>query len=213
MSSLTLFVGIAVAKDTLDSAGRPTAETWQVAKETASMNARVAQLETRAPALVMLEAPGGFAGPRRAALAVPRVPVVRANPRQVRALAQAIEILAKTARMAARGLAHFAAAVQPVPRPLPEAAPQELRAWLLRRRPGVAMLTAERQRLGRGPPRLHQAIQQPIAWWEGPLRSLDDDLTQASQRSAVGHAPEALLPSIAGVGPVRARPLRGQEPA
>ena len=33
MSSLTLFVGIDVAKETLDVAVRPTAETWQVANE------------------------------------------------------------------------------------------------------------------------------------------------------------------------------------
>ena len=63
MSSLTLFVGIAVAQDTLDIAVRPTAETWQVANETASLNALVAQLETMAPALVRLEAPGAAKAP------------------------------------------------------------------------------------------------------------------------------------------------------
>jgi transposase len=122
MSSLTLVVGSDGAKDTRDVAVRPTAETWQVAKETASINALVPQLETRAPALVILEATGGFDGPLLAALAVTRVPVGRANPRQVRAFAQAVGILAKTDRIDARVLAHFAEAVKPVPRPLPEAA-------------------------------------------------------------------------------------------
>jgi transposase len=212
MSSLTLFVGIDVAKDTLDVAVRPTAETWQVANEAASMSALVAQLETLAPALVMLEATGGFEGPLLAALAVTRVPVVRANPRQVRAFAQAIGILAQTDRLDARVLAHFAEAVRPVPRPLPDAATQELRALLLRRRQVVDMLTAERNRLGTVPPRIHQAIQQHIAWLEGQLRSLDDDLTQAIQRSAVGQATEAILQSIPGVGPVLSRTLLGQVP-
>ena len=212
MSSLTLFVGIDVAKDTLDIAVRPTAETWQVANETTGMSTLVAQLETMAPALVILEATGGFEGPLLAALAVTRVPVVRANPRQVRAFAQAIGILAKTDRIDARVLAHFAEAVQPVPRPLPEAATQELRALLLRRRQVVDMLTAERNRLGTVPPRIHQAIQQHIAWLEGQLSSLDDDLPQASQRSAVGHATEAILHSMPGVGPVLSRTLLGQVP-
>jgi transposase len=209
MSSLTLFVGIAVAQDPLDIAVRPTAETWQVANETASLNALVAQLETMAPALVMLEAPGGFEGPLLAALAVTRVPVGRANPRQVRAFAQASGLLAKTDRIDARVLAHFAAAVKPVPRPLPDAATQELRAVLLRRRPVVDRLTAERNRLGMVPPRIHQALQQPIAWLEGQLSSLDDDLTQAIQRSAVGQAPEAILHRMPGVGPVLSRTLLG----
>jgi hypothetical protein len=42
MSSLTLFVGIDVVKETLDVAVRPTAETWQVANEVAEINTLVA---------------------------------------------------------------------------------------------------------------------------------------------------------------------------
>ena len=212
MSSLTLFVGIDVAQDTLDVAVRPTAETWQVANETVRMSALVAQRETMAPALVILAATGGFEGPLLAALAVTRVPVVRANPRQVRACAQARGILANTDRLDARVLAHCAAAVQPVPRPLPDAATQELRALLLRRRPVVDRLTAERNRLGTVPPRIQQAMQPHIAWLEGQRSSLDDDLTQAIQRSAVGQATEAILQSMPGVGPVLARTMRGQVP-
>jgi transposase len=213
MSLLTLFVGIDVSKDTLDVAGRPTAETWQVAPATVALSALVAQLETLAPALVMLEATGGFEGPLLAALAVTRGPVVRATPRQVRAFAQAVGLLAKTERIDARVLAHFAEAVKPVPRPLPDAAPQELRALLLRRRQVVDRLTAARNRLGTVPPRIHQAIQQHIAWLEGPLSSLDDDLPQALQRSAVGQAPETILQSMPGVGPGLSRTLLGQVPA
>jgi hypothetical protein len=67
MSSLTLFVGLDVAQDTLDVAGRPTAETWQVAKEAAESTTLVAPWEAMAPALVVLEAMGGFEGPLRAA--------------------------------------------------------------------------------------------------------------------------------------------------
>src|SRR5215475_10711153 len=114
MSSLTLFVGIAVSKDTLAIAVRPTAETWQVAKEAAEISTLVAQLEAMAPALVVLEATGGFEGHLRAALAIAAVPVVRAHPRQVRACAHAVGLVAKTDRIDARVLAHCAEAVTPV---------------------------------------------------------------------------------------------------
>src|SRR5262249_9600748 len=190
MASLTLLVGIDVAKDTLDVVVRPTAETWQVGNEAVGINALVAQLATMAPALVVLEATGGFEGPLLAALAVAAVPVVRANPRQVRAFAQAIGILAKTDRIDARVLAHFAEAVTPVPRALPHSATQEVRAVLLRRRQVVDMLTAARNRLGTVPARIHHAIQQHIAWWEGQLTSRDADLTHMIQWSAVGQATE-----------------------
>src|SRR5262249_6381261 len=213
MASLTLFVGIDVAKDTLDVAVRPTAETWQVDNEAVGINALVAQLATWPLALGVLEATGGFEGPLLAALAVAAVPVVRANPRQVRAFAQALGILAKTDRIDARVLAHFAEAVKPVPRALPDAATQELRAVLLRRRQVVDMLTAELNRLRTVRARIHNAIQQHIAWLEGQLTSLDDDLTHMIQRSAVGQATEAVLQSIPGVGPVLARTLLAQVPA
>jgi len=212
MSSLTLFVGIDVSKDTLDVAVRPTAETWQVANEAAGISTLVTQLASMAPALVVLEATGGFAGPLLAAFAVAAIPVVRANPRQVRACAQAVGILAKTDRIDARVLAHCAEAVTPVPRALPDAATQELRALLLRRRQVVNMLTAERNRLGTVPTRMHQAIQQHIMWLEEQLTSLDDDLTHTIQQSAVGQATEAVLQSIPGVGPVLSRTLLGQVP-
>jgi transposase len=200
MSALTLFVGIAVAKETRDLAGRPTAEPWQVAHAAAGSNALVAQGEAIAPALVVREAPGGFAGPLRAAWAGAAVPVGRAHPRPGRAFAQAGGSLANTARLDARGLAHCAAAGNPGPRALPEAATQARRALLRRRRPVGERLTAERPRLGTVPPRLHQAIQQHMAWWAGPLRSLADDWTQALQQSAGGQATEAVLQSLAGGG-------------
>ena len=193
MSSLTLFVGIDVSKDTLDVAVRPTAETWQVANETADIGTLVAQLEARAPALVVLEATGGFERPLLAALAVATIPVVRAHPRQVRAFAQARGILATTARMDARVLAHLAEAVKPVPRALPDAATQELRAVLLRRRQVVDMLTAERNRLGTVPARIHQAIQQHIAWLEGQLPAFSANIPP-------GHARETGRKSLPGAG-------------
>jgi transposase len=212
MSPVALFVGIDVAKDTLDIAVRPTAETWQVPNDTTGLSALVERLQALAPALVVLEATGGFEGPLLAALAVAALPVVRANPRQVRAFAQAVGILAKTDRLDAGGLAYFAEAVKPVPRALPDAATQELAALLVRRRQIIEMLTAERNRLGTAPPRIEEAIQEHITWLEGQRRGLDDDLTNALQRSAVGQAKEAVLRSIPGVGPVLSRTLLGQVP-
>jgi transposase len=212
MSPGTLCVGIDVAKDTLDVAVRPTAETWQVLNDAEGISVLVERLQALAPTLVILEATGGFEGPLLAALAVAALPVVRANPRQGRAFAQAVGILAKTDRLDAGVLAHFAEAVKPVPRPLPDAATQELAALLVRRRHVVDMLTAERNRLGSAPPRIHEAIAQHITWLESQRSRLDDDLTRAIQQSAVGQAKEAVLRSIPGVGPVLSRTMVGQVP-
>lgn len=212
MPALPLFVGIDVAKDTLDVAVRPTAETWTVGNDEAGIAALVTHVQTLAPTLVVLEATGGFQAALTAALAAAGLPVVVVNPRQVRAFAHATGILAKTDRIDARVIAHFADAVRPTPRPLPDAATQDLRALLLRRRQLIEMVTAERTRLASAPARIHEEIRQHRAWLADRLVGLDTDLTQTIQASAVWRAKEDLLQSVPGVGPVLSRTLVAQVP-
>ena len=206
MSSRTVFVGMDGSQDTLDVAMRPTAEPWQVAHEAAERSPRVAQLEAMAPALVVLDATGGFAGPLLAALAVAAVPVVRATPRQGRACAPAVGRLATTARMDARVLAHFAAAGKPVPRPLPEAAPQELRAVLRRRRPVVERLTAERHRLGMAPPACTRRVSHTARGWKGTARQPGGrpDPGEPAERRRAGHRGGPAKPARCGAGALAA---------
>jgi transposase len=109
-------------------------------------------------------------------------------------------------------LAHFAEAVRPTPRPLPEAQADELRAWLARRRQLVAMRTAEQNRLGSAPTRLQTDIQAHIIWLHTRLAALDDDLDPTLRASPVWRAREELLRSVPGIGPVCTRTLRLELP-
>ena len=70
--------------------------------------------------LVVLEASGGYEGVVAAALAAAGLPVAIVNPRQVRKFAGAIGRLAKTDAIDAAVIAHFAEAVRPAARPLPD---------------------------------------------------------------------------------------------
>ena len=212
MSPQPCFVGIDVAQATLDLAVRPTAETWQVANDETGITALVPRLQALAPTLMVLEATGGYHGPVTTALATAGLPVVVVNPRQVRAFAQAVGILAKTDRIDARVIAHFADAVRPAPRSLPDAATQELQALVLRRRQLLAMLTAERNRLGTAPARIQEAIQRHITWLAQQLTGLDNDLTQAIQASPVSQETADVLRSIPGVGPVLSQTMLAQVP-
>jgi transposase len=207
-----LFVGIDVAKATLDIAVRPTAETWSASNDATGLDALVTCLEALAPTLIVLEATGGYQGPLVAALAAAALPVVVVNPRHIRAFAQAVGILAKTDRLDARVMAHVAEAVKPAPRPLPEAETQELRALLVRRRPLVAMVSAERARLDTAPPGIQEASQAHIAWLTTEITGRDDALTHASQTHPEWQAKDAVWQSMPGVGPVLARTMLGQVP-
>jgi transposase len=99
-----------------------------------------------------------------AALATAGVPVVGVNPRQARDFAKAIGQLATTDALDAAVLAHFAEAVRPTPRPLPDAATQDLRALLVRRRQLVDRMTAERTRHPRAPGAIQPAIAAHLTW-------------------------------------------------
>ncbi len=121
MDTAPCFVGVDVAKARLDIAVRPGDDFWRLANDAAGAAALVARLHELQPALVVLEATGGDERPLVAALAAAGLPVAVVNPRQVRDFARATGRLAKTDALDARTLAHFAEAVQPPARPVPEA--------------------------------------------------------------------------------------------
>src|SRR5947209_19829941 len=194
-----LFVGIDVAKATLDIAVRPTAETWSASNDATGIDALVLRLGAWAPTLIVLEATGGSQGPLVAALVAAALPVVVVNPRHIRAFAQAVGILAKTDRIDARVIAHFAEAVKPAPRPLPDAETQELRALLVRRRQLVEMVSAERARLDTAPRRIQDASESHLAWLTTRSAGPGAGLTRDRQTHPAGHAVDPVSPRIPGV--------------
>jgi transposase len=184
-----------------------------VSNEDASIAALVAQLQAVAPTLIVLEATGGYQRAVVAALAAGGLPVVVANPRQTRDFAKATGQLAKTDALDARALAHFAEAVRPSPRPLPDAQTEDLRALLTRRRQLVAMRTAELNRLGSAPAPVQADLQAHITWLDQRLATLDDTLDTTLRASPVWRERETLYRSVPGIGPVSARTLLLDLPA
>src|SRR5215210_3126129 len=124
------FVGIDVAKDTLDLCTLPAGQTARVPNTDDGHRALVAGFRDRPPALIALEATGGYQAPLVAALAAAGLPVVVANPRQVRSFAKALGLLAKTDRIDARVLAAFADKARPEPRPVPTPGQEAVRELL-----------------------------------------------------------------------------------
>jgi transposase len=171
-------VGIDVAKDRLDVAVRPSGELFVVERNAAGMEQLTARLGVLKPRLVALEATGGFETVAAAALAAAGLPVVIVNPAQVRAFAKAIGQRAKTDPIDAAVIAHFAEAIAPEPRPLPDEATQLLADLVARRRQIIAMIGAERQREKRARAKsLKQSIARLIKALAKELTSVDTDIT------------------------------------
>ena len=122
-----------VAKAQRDMALRPTGEHWAVPHEDARRAPLVAPRQAVCPALIGLEATGGYQRAVVAALVAAGLPVVVVNPRQARDFAKATGQRATPEALDARALAQFADAVRPPPRPLPDTPTEARRALLARR--------------------------------------------------------------------------------
>ncbi len=164
------------------------------------------------PVLVVLEATGGIELPVVASLGASGVPVAVVNPRQARDFGKATGKLAKTDVLDAKMLAHFAAAVHPEPKALPDATAQGFAAILARRRQLVEMLVAEKNRSRTAIKPVRERIRKHISWLKQELDSTDKDLDQAVRGSPLWREKDDLLKSVPGVGPVLSSTLLGQLP-
>src|SRR5262249_33933089 len=164
--------------------------------------------------LIVLEAPGGLERRAVAALAGAGLPVVAVNPRQVRDFAKAVGRLAKTDAIDAGVLALFAERIRPQQRPLRDEETQELEALVVRRRQGVDMITAEKNRLSAARPskRVRTTIGKTINWLQKQLEEIDADLDSSVRGSPAWREKEDLLRSVPGVGKVLSRTLLSLAP-
>lgn len=207
-----LYVGIDVAKAHLDIALRPHTASWRVVNDAAGIAHLIARLDALHPALIVLEATGGYERPLVVALTAAALPVAVVNPRQVRDFAKATGKLAKTDALDAAVLAHFADAVRPAPRPVSDADTHALAAVLVRRRQLVAMRTAEQNRHHTALLPMQQRIAVHLAWLEAELDDLDKELVRVVQSDPVWREHAALLRGVPGVGPVLTTTLLAELP-
>lgn len=205
-------VGIDVSKDHVDVHIRPEATAFRSGTDPTALAALVTRLLEARPERIVLEATGGYEAPLVAALAAAGLPVVVVNPRQARRFAEATGRLAKTDALDAAALAHFAEAIRPDVRPLPDEATAALAALVARRRQLIDMRTAELNRLGLAPAGLARGIREHVAWLDRQLSRLDADLAAAIQASPVWRAKDDLLRGVPGIGPVVSRTLLGELP-
>jgi transposase len=212
-SSAPSFVGIDVSKDRLDVSPRPSGEAFAVPRDGEGLERLTERLRTLAPALVVLEATGGFEITVAAALAGAGLPLAVVNPRQIRAFARALGRLAKTDRLDAEAIALFAERVRPAPRPVPAADARALAELVARRRQVVGMIGTERnrQRQARSP-RVRRTLEATLATLQAQLAELDREIDATLRGSPAWREAEDLLTSVPGVGGITARTLIAELP-
>lgn len=200
----SVFIGIDVSSQTLEVASSGQAKTWQVANDTDGIEQLVSQATALAPALVVLEATGGYEFEAACALQAAGLPVAVVNPRTARDFARAMGALAKTDALDARMLAAFARVLHQHPererfvKPLADTELQQLQALVLRRRQLVQMLTSERQRIRLTHAAARPSIERVIEFLK---QELGDSEAQVAGHVQRHHAELAqALASVPGIG-------------
>ena len=207
-----IFVGIDVSKAWLDVAVHEAEEAFRVGNEEAGIASLVKRLKKWKPTLVVLEPTGGFEMLVVAELSHASLPVVVVNAKRIRDFARATGRLAKTDKLDAKVLAHFAAAVRPAVRGLPTEEEEQLTAVLTRRRQILDMLTVEKNRLVTVRANMRAELQEHIHWLSQRLRQLDKEMEAFVKGTPAWKEKDALLQSVPGVGPVTSATLMGMLP-
>ena len=202
------FVGIDVSKDRLDIHVRPSGRAFAVARDGTGLDQLVDDLRHLAPALIVLEATGGFELTVAAALAGAALPLAVVNPRQIRDFARATGRLAKTDALDAQVIALFAERIRPEPRPIASADRQILAELIARRRQVVEMIGMETNRLHQARnPRVQRMLRATLKTLKAQLAELDRDIDDTIKRSPAWRAADDLLTSVPGVGDVTSHTL------
>lgn len=207
-----IFVGIDVSKKWLDVAVHEPAEGFRVSNDESGIASLVKSLKKLKPRLIVVEATGGFEMLVVAELSQAGLPVAVVNAKRVRDFAKATGQIAKTDKLDARVLAHFAAAVRPTVRSLRTDEEEQLTALLTRRRQVLEMLTIEKNRLVTVRAKMRADIEAHIRWLSKSLKELDKEMEEFVENSPIWKEKDALLQSVPGVGPVTSATMLGMLP-
>jgi transposase len=191
------YVGIDIAKRSFTICIEPEGWLQTLANSPSGHQQLVALLRERAPDKILLEASGGYERSLYRALHQAGLPVVRVQPRRIRALARALGLLAKTDPLDAALLARAARLLEAPVRPLPAPQVEALRALVDLRQQLVGQRDDHRRRLQQAiSPTVSAVLEHLIQVLQTEIRALDGQLQLAIQS-----LPAPLQPAP-GLGPV-----------
>lgn len=202
-----VFVGIDVGKDVLFVAVRPLGMNLEIANREDGIAVLVKRLRFLRPTLVVMEATAGYETPVAVAIYRAGIPVVVSNPRLVRSFARATGRLAKTDKIDAGVIAHFAELIRPEPRRMEDPDEERLGRLVKRRKQLLRMIVMEKNRVAKGVPEVRKEIQKHLDWLVKDLERIDQALNDFIQSSPIWSAKNDLLQSVPGIGKIGAQAI------
>ena len=206
------FIGVDVSQDHLDVHVRPATLRRRFANTAAGIAELVAFVRPHAAERIVFESTGPYQKAAVGALLAEGLPAVVVNARQVRDFAKAMNYLAKTDKIDASVIAHFAEVATTTVRPLEPQEIRDLRELHDRRGQLVHMLAMEKNQrhsamVAQASARVLKSIDKHVAYLEAQIRELERRLDQLIEGSAAFRARHEILRTLTGIGPQVSRTL------
>lgn len=213
MHRVTHFVGIDIAKHTLEVAVRPTNQQLSLAYDDAGLQQLLRTLPEPETCVIVVEATGGYQRRVVAELSSAGHFVAVVNPRQVHDFARAHNILAKTDAIDARIIARFAEEVELRLVSKWAGKHEELAQLVTRRRQLVELRTSEKNRretITSKP--VKKSVQHVIDVLTKEITRIDKQLLAAVESDDDWNQTAEIVSSVPGVGPVVSATLVAELP-
>ena len=213
MDGVTQFVGIDVAKATLESIVLPSKTKVSCGNDPVGIAKLIEKLGLPEQCLVVVEATGGYERLVVSMLIEAGFQVAVVNPRQARDFARGFGKLAKTDPLDALHLALFAQHVQPRPVEKTSKKQRELDELVTRRRQLVELKKMEKNRLELlASKRAIKSIKQTVALFEKQIKQIEKDIASLVESDDDWRNRSNLLGKIPCIGPVTIATLIAELP-
>lgn len=206
-------IGIDVSKDSFDVFIHETSLHKKFEMNKGHIRKAMSWLKKHKPILIVLEATGGYERTLVAELATAKLPVVVSNPRQIRDFAKATGKLAKTDKIDAAVIAHYAAVIMPEVRPLLNKQEQKLSALTSRRKQLVDARAIEKNHKEHAYlPEISASIEAVIQKLTAEIENIEAMITDIISSDPDMQAKIDRISSVPGVGKVTAAVLLADLP-
>jgi len=193
-------IGVDVGKSTLDVYIYEIDRHWQVDNDDQAISQLVNQLNRYKLSRIIVEATGGYERAFVRACAAKGLPVVVAQPAQIRQFAFARGVLAKTDKIDAKIIALFGLLMQPPVRPIESEKVRFIRDLLARKRQLSEARTQELNRLHKAPKAIAASHRRSIKQIEKELEWVESKLDKTTKEVEEWQQIRTILASVPGIG-------------
>jgi len=206
------YVGVDVSKRWLDVRVHEEGEGWRVGNDPEGFASLVGRMKLIGPRMIVFEATGGYERGCVKVLGEAGLGVAVVNPSRVRQFARSMGKQAKTDKIDAKMIAHFASVAELQPKSRRTPMEERLAACVERRRQLLLDLVAEKNRLSTSPDCIQTDIAEHIAWLNGRVAKLEIEIQACIAQNDEWQTRAQLIDSVPGVGPVTATTLVAELP-